>query len=355
MSFLLLIFFCLFCRFVFAQTDTLKVIGTTAKIGTEDNLVELYLKNDIPIRGIQFTLNYSEDTSPLEISQTIRTQGFNIEFYVPIPGEMVILIFKYSSGSITSDIGSILDMKFNVSPDASPGYFPLEMKNVYVSDMNGQSVELNIDDGIFIVEQDPTPVELASFHASFIKEEYAIKLEWSTSSETNNYGFEIQRGEDDINFKKIGFINGNGTSSSPHKYFYFDSDFSSETNFYRLKQIDFDGSTNYSEPLKIKTSSPSNYKLYQNYPNPFNPETTIEYSLHKPSTVELAIHDVSGKLVRSLVSGQKNAGNHLAKWDSRDNNGILVTSGIYFCFLRAGDPAGENKYFNQSKRMILIK
>ncbi|MBC8182488.1 T9SS type A sorting domain-containing protein [candidate division KSB1 bacterium] len=355
MKFLFFIFFCLLYRLVFAQTDTLKIIDTTAKIGTEGNLVELYLINDIPIRGIQLTLNYSADISPFEISQTIRTQGFNIEFYVPIPGEMIILIYKYSSGSITSDIGSILDMKFNVSPGALPGYHPLEMKNVYASDMDGQSVELKIDDGVFIVEQDATPVELTSFNASFFKNQNKIKLEWGTSSESNNYGFEIQRGEDNKNFKKIEFVNGNGTTSSPHKYFYLDSDFSSGTNYYRLKQIDFDGSSNYSKTIEITPLLPTIYKLYQNYPNPFNPETTIEYGLDKPGFVELTIHDINGKLVQTLVSEQKQKGIHSAKWSSRDNNGIQVTSGVYFYFLRVGDTTGKNKGFNQAKRMILLK
>ena len=343
-----LIFFCLLCRLTYAQPDSLKIIGTTAEIGTEDNLVELYLKNDIPIRGIQLSLSHSEDLLPIDVTQTVRTLGFNVEYSTPNPGQMTILIYRFSSGSITSDNGSIVDMKFNVSQNAQPGDHPLVLQNVYASDMNGQNAELKLDDGIFIIEQDPTPVELANFHASFIKDLHTIKLEWITTSESNNYGFEIQRGKNDINFERIGFVEGKGTTSSVHKYHFFDANLFSATNYYRLKQIDFDGATHYSKIIKIAPLLPLTHKLYQNYPNPFNPKTTIEFDLHKPGFVKIAIYDITGKLVRTLVSEQRQAGSHRVNWDALDEGGIRVSNGAYFYTFESGN-------YSQTKKMILIK
>jgi hypothetical protein len=347
MNLIFLIFFCLLCRLAYAQTDSLKIIGASAEIGTEDNLVELYLKNDIPIRGIQLTLSHSADLLPIEVLQTVRTLGFNVEYSIPTPGQMTILIYRFSSGSITADKGSIVDIKFTVSQNAQPGDFPLELQNVYASDLNGQSVTLKLNDGVFTIE-DATPVELVNFYASFIKNNHTIKLEWRTSSESNNYGFEIQRGENDINFHKIGFINGQGTTSSFHKYHFIDVNFFSGTNYYRLKQIDFDGSTSYSDVIKIIALSLSTYKLYQNYPNPFNPETTIEFDLPLPGFVEIIIYDIKGKLVRKLVSEQKQPGNQQVKWDATDENGVRVSNGTYFYNFKSG-------LYSQTKKMILIK
>ena len=79
---------------------------------------------------------------------------------------------------------------------------------------------------------------------------------------------------------------------------------------------------------------PDKYTLLQNYPNPFNPETTIEFGLPKAGFVEIAIYDINGKLVKTLVSEQRQAGNFWIKWDARDESGNRVSSGVYLYYFK---------------------
>jgi M6 family metalloprotease-like protein len=90
------------------------------------------------------------------------------------------------------------------------------------------------------------------------------------------------------------------------------------------------------------------FALRQNYPNPFNPSTTIDYSLAKTSLVEIAIFDVNGRKVRTLVSGIKSQGVYKAVWNGKNERGASVASGVYFYRLIAGD-------FTQIKKMILLR
>ena len=97
----------------------------------------------------------------------------------------------------------------------------------------------------------------------------------------------------------------------------------------------------------ISILKPSNI-LYQNYPNPFNPETTISYQLPENSEVELAIYNLKGQKVKTLVNELLPAGQHSVVWDGKDDNGKSVSSGIYFYKLKTGN-------FEKTKKMILMK
>jgi hypothetical protein len=94
--------------------------------------------------------------------------------------------------------------------------------------------------------------------------------------------------------------------------------------------------------------APSALVLKPNYPNPFNPSTTIEYALPQRGHVTLRIHDVRGKLVRSLVDGFEGAGVRRIVWDGRDERGVAVASGVYLCRI---DAAGTTR----TRKMTLIK
>jgi len=94
------------------------------------------------------------------------------------------------------------------------------------------------------------------------------------------------------------------------------------------------------------------YLIIIHYPNPFNPETTIEYGLPNPGFVELSIYDINGKLVRTLVAEEKRAGNHWVKWDARDENSSLVSSGVYLYRLKVG---ASGIGFLKTNKMILMK
>ncbi|MEJ5263674.1 MAG: hypothetical protein WHT45_13400, partial [Ignavibacterium sp.] len=126
------------------------------------------------------------------------------------------------------------------------------------------------------------PVELTSFTANVIDNN--VQLIWTTATELNNKGFEIQRsvilsGARNFSWEAAGFINGNGTSTESHNYSFVDKNVASGKYAYRLKQIDFDGSFEYSDIVEVEIINPEEFVLEQNYPNPFNPKTIISFSV----------------------------------------------------------------------------
>ncbi len=115
-----------------------------------------------------------------------------------------------------------------------------------------------------------------------------------------------------------------------------------------------------SKPLLLKSTAgagfdamPSTYELKQNYPNPFNPTTTIQYSIIEKSLVNITILDVTGQVVRKLIADTQPAGTHHVEWDSRNDRGITVASGIYFYRVEAS--SGQNVRFQEVKKMVLVK
>ncbi|MCZ7616719.1 MAG: hypothetical protein M5T52_24915 [Ignavibacteriaceae bacterium] len=122
------------------------------------------------------------------------------------------------------------------------------------------------------------PVEFTSFTAAI--SENKVTLNWTTATELNNQGFEIERKLSGNKFERIGYVPGYGTTTEPKTYAYVDEDVSTGVYFYRLKQIDFNGSYEYSNEIEIDINfTPKEYILCQNYPNPFNPTTRIDFSL----------------------------------------------------------------------------
>jgi hypothetical protein len=183
------------------------------------------------------------------------------------------------------------------------------------------------------------PVELTSFSASVVGE--GIKLDWSTATETNNRGFEIQRGTNNRDLTTIGFVKGIGTTTEKQNYSYTDTDEQLGAVYYRLKQIDFSGSYEFSKVVEV--TRVVSYALSQNYPNPFNPTTTITYSIPQNSVVTLKVYDVLGSEVAELVNGQVEAGIHKVNFNAYDLN-----SGIYFYTIKAGN-------FSETKKLMLVK
>lgn len=190
------------------------------------------------------------------------------------------------------------------------------------------------------------PVELTSFDAEVQNEKVILK--WITASEKNNHGFEIQRSNDAHNFSTISFIEGKGTSTEPHNYFYEDREISGRF-YYRLKQIDFSGVSSYSNVLSVDAVTLKDFVLEQNYPNPFNPSTVIDYKLITPSHVTLKVYDVKGKEIQTLSKGLKQTGKHSAMF-----NADIFASGVYFYKL-TGKEQNSGREFSSTKKMLLIK
>ncbi len=142
------------------------------------------------------------------------------------------------------------------------------------------------------------PVELTSFTAS--AEGNSVNLKWSASTQVNNKGFEVERKYGNEDYQDITFIKGGGTSSKPQEYSYCDRSLKEGKYAYRLKQIDFDGSVNYSNEVYVSVEIPSTFSLSQNYPNPFNPATTINFALPQKSDIKLVVYDILGKEVKTF-------------------------------------------------------
>jgi len=199
------------------------------------------------------------------------------------------------------------------------------------------------DLNVILYEAGTIPVELISFTGTLV--DNSVKLEWSTASETNNQGFEIQRSIGDESYQTIAFIEGIGTSTETTLYSYLDNP--TLTNNiglrYRLKQMDYDGTFSYSNAINIEISTPLEFALMQNYPNPFNPSTKITFQIPESGLVSLKIYDVLGIEIATLLNEEKIPGKYEIDFDAS-----YLSSGIYFYTLRAGN-------FISIKKMILIK
>jgi len=193
------------------------------------------------------------------------------------------------------------------------------------------------------------PVELTSFTANIVENNY-VELTWITSTEKNNYGFEVQKKYEGQSYQTIAFISGNGTTTNRITYNYTDKNIQSNRVYYRLKQIDYNGDISYSSEIFVDLQTPNNFILYQNYPNPFNPTTSIKFAISSlPDSkasrqlVQLKVYDVLGNEVATLVNEEKSAGIYEVEF-----NATKFASGIYYYKLQAGD-------FVQMKKMILMK
>lgn len=186
----------------------------------------------------------------------------------------------------------------------------------------------------------PIPVELTSFIANVSEDK--VNLNWSTATETNNSGFNIER-SNGSDFKAIGYVAGHGTTTEKQNYSFIDDNVSNGNYSYRLKQIDFDGSYEYSDTIEVEVTTPLEFSLEQNYPNPFNPSTVIGYQLPLAGNVVVKVFDVLGNEVATLVNEEKGRGIYSVNFDASQ-----LASGIYFYHLQAG-------FYVQTRKMILIK
>jgi len=186
------------------------------------------------------------------------------------------------------------------------------------------------------------PVELTSFSAAVSGT--VVTLNWETATETNNYGFEVEKRTNSVSddWKKIAFIRGNGTTLTPTAYSYSDQT-APGIFLYRLKQIDMDGSVTYSKVVEADLSPVSDYALGQNYPNPFNPSTVITYQLPLNGAVQLKVYDILGKEVATLVNNEQTAGSYEVTF-----NAAGLAGGIYFYSLQSGN-------YKETKKLVLMK
>jgi subtilisin family serine protease len=187
----------------------------------------------------------------------------------------------------------------------------------------------------------PVPVEITLFSGNYANG--AVHLEWTTATETNNYGFEVQKRYDNTSYEKIGFVPGNGTTINGMQYSYEDNGLLAGRVYYRLKQLDFNGDFEYSNEIMVEVINLTDYQLFQNYPNPFNPSTSIKYSVPAQSKIKISLYDIIGNEVSTLFEGVQESGVHDINLTA-DN----LPSGVYFVSMTA-----EN--FSKAIKITLMK
>jgi len=186
------------------------------------------------------------------------------------------------------------------------------------------------------------PVELTSFTGN-VNSLGQVVLNWETATEVNNQGFEIERRTETSEFRTVGFVEGNGTTTQQNSYSYIDKAAEQGVNYYRLKQVDFNGTYSYSDVVEVEITSPVTFELAQNYPNPFNPSTIINYSIPEAGNIRLSVYNLVGEEVAVLVNGFSQAGSFEVTFDASN-----LSTGVYLYKLQSANSV-------QTKKMMLLK
>jgi hypothetical protein len=246
-----------------------------------------------------------------------------------------------------------INTDFSIQPDTADHRLHISMPGIYYPDsigpsdfaiVCGTSLEdlLNTVDNVVIPYGSFLPVELTLFTVE--AQNQRVILKWTTATELNNNGFEIQRKAVKSEFVTIGFVRGEGTTSNQNEYTYIDKGLVDGKYFYRLKQIDYNGSFEYSDVIEVDVRTLDEFALEQNYPNPFNPTTTIGYVLKEKSNAKLTLLNVIGEEIAVLVNEEQDKGFHKVEFSAKGG----YASGVYLYRLQAGS-------YVETKKMILIK
>ncbi len=229
------------------------------------------------------------------------------------------------------------DSVVSISAGSNSGHFVL-----YYNKFVSTTCRLETVSSFHVYVDHPYPVMVTNINAnSSASNVYVV---WTTSSESNNSGFEVQRSSTNASWTAIGFVPGAGNSIEPRNYSYEDKNLASGIYHYRLKQIDFNGNFEYFDlPEAVTIGVPDKFFVDQNYPNPFNPVTTIAYGIPQSGNVMMKIFDMAGREIKTLVNEFKDAGYYVTKFD-----GSSLASGTYIYRIESGS-------FVSAKKMVLLK
>ena len=199
----------------------------------------------------------------------------------------------------------------------------------------------------------PLPVELATFEAE--PTDQAVRLRWQTAAETGNARFEVQRATArasagdaagdaagastrTITWTTVGQRPGAGTTTEAQAYRFTDRDlpYAADSLRYRLRQVDVDGTAHLSDPIVV-ARGPATTELLGTFPNPARSRATVRYAVEAPTEVDLALYDLLGRRVQTLVR-QEQEGRHERRLDTS-----RLPSGTYFLRLQAGGTTKTQK------------
>jgi hypothetical protein len=303
-------------------------------IGSESNIV-----TDVNV--VSFELKYT-GTEYIDYSSYEIGSFFNGSTAIVIPEDPIgkVSVCAYNLTQGYTGYGEVFRLKYKVQ-DTVETYHPVNFYWGLVSANDIGGTELTLDTVGF--NADVIPVELITFNGSVVNNR--VELQWSAATETNNKGFEIERAVNDKNWKRVGFVSGRGTTTERQNYSFTDNDLSVSGSYtYRLKQIDYDGSFEYSNEIVLDVDLiPVEYTLYQNYPNPFNPTTKIRYGIPAESYVSLVVYNLLGDKIEILVDEKKPAGSYEVEFNANS-----LPSGVYFYSL-------QTEGFKSTKKLILLR
>lgn len=326
-------------------------------IGGWSDPITLVTRNGIVLNTINLQLSPVTGTA----YDGVSTGGPYLWLFVGgTPDSLMIYQYHIPSGTLTGVTHDVLsDVGSGVTGPLPGGLFFMNGFITNTASLGG--VLIGSPTKLFVYEiYNAVPVELSSFTAQQAAK--GVELNWTTATETNNRGFEIQRSENREQrsevrgqaagqgssagidkWETIGFVDGYGTTTEPKVYRFTDNNVKTGTYSYRLKQTDFDGSYKYSDVISIGVNTGLEYALMQNYPNPFNPATQIKFTIPKSGLVTLKVYDLLGRKAAVLVNEERVAGEYSVKFD-----GSNLASGVYYYQLKSGN-------YSAIRKMLLIK
>ncbi len=263
------------------------------------------------------TGNYSIDSTYLVVVK------YKIE--AAADDSVSLFVFKSTDNFLTEPAVPTAGPKATTGGDISPGSIALRQYN---------AAQRFTVDNIRVATSwvlSTVPVEFSSFAATSVNGK--VNLVWETASETNNKGFEVQRSVDNQTYSNIGYVNGNGTTTKTSKYSFTDDYNSTGKVYYRLKQIDFDGTSDFSKVIEVESNVITGFELFQNYPNPFNPSTSINFTVSESGLATLKIFSVTGEEVANLFNQAVEKGTVYTV----NFNAANLNSGVYFAQLSQGN------------------
>lgn len=305
---------------------------------------EFYVRSDGA--GFNFGMTKANEAT---ISWSLNVYAFGTTYLVvdkynfnPNPGDDQVSLFVFDPSSPPPMSEPLVPTIGPVSAGSSDA---INLSRVILRQGAAANAANLVLDGIYIDNtwsNSVLPVELTSFTSVINRRD--VTLNWTTASESNNSGFDIERSFAINSWSKVGYVSGNGTTTSQSGYSFIDRGLATGNYNYRLKQIDFNGNFEYFNLSNdVNIGVPSKYELSQNYPNPFNPTTNINFDLPVDGSVSIKLFDVAGKEVATLLNEVMTAGYHSVVFNASD-----FSSGIYFYTLSAGD-------FASTMRMLLVK
>jgi hypothetical protein len=280
------------------------------------------------------------------LNSTLTNYSFNYYFdWYADPSGTVTVGITYDGGTTVTPLYNQVNATGNVGPQLMTGSFTTPASGAsnaqLVITFNGNSFN---NDNIYWDDMCldwVVPVELTSFNAKANDDE--VELSWTTATETNNQGFQVERMSANGTYEQVGYVAGFGTTTEPKAYSFVDTELEEGNYTYRLKQIDFDGTYTYSSEVSVEVELPLEYTLEQNYPNPFNPTTTINYAIAEDGFVKLAVYNMLGEEVATIVNNIQKAGRYEVNF-----NASGLSSGVYIYRI-------ETTNFTSSKKLMLMK